>query len=76
MPNQMKEIRESLGLTAKDVANAIKVHENAVLRWESGKADPLSSNLVKLAALYGCTVEDLLGLTTSSCDLHEGGTHA
>ena len=60
---RMKQERERTGKSAKEVAKDIGVHENALLRWENDEADPLASNLVKLAKYYGCTVEYLLGCT-------------
>ncbi|WP_417064479.1 helix-turn-helix domain-containing protein [Gordonibacter urolithinfaciens] len=39
------------------------VSENALLRWESGEAEPMAGNLVKLSHLYGCSPEYLLGYT-------------
>ncbi len=59
----MKEERLRAGLSAKEAAEKIGVHENALLRWEAGTAEPMGSNLVKLASLYGCAPEYLLGVT-------------
>jgi len=39
------------------------MHQNTLGKWERGEADPLAMNLVKLAALYDCSPEYLLGLT-------------
>lgn len=63
MRGNMKAERARLGMTLADVAAALKVHENAVLRWENGQAEPLGSNIVKLAELYGCSPEYLLEQT-------------
>ena len=60
----MRAERARAGLTAKEVATAVGVHENAVLRWESGDAEPMSTNLVKLSELYGCSPEYLLEQTS------------
>ena len=63
MRANMKAERARKGLSAKEVANRIGVHENAVLRWESGDAEPLGNNLVKLANLYNCSPDYLLGIS-------------
>lgn len=63
MRKNMKAERARAGLSAGEVAQRIGVHQNAVLRWESGEAEPLSSNLMKLASLYGCSIEYLLDQT-------------
>lgn len=59
----MKAERARAGMSAKEVAHEIGVHENAVLRWEDGTAEPMGGNLVKLANLYGCSADYLLGVT-------------
>lgn len=59
----MKAERARLGLSAKQVAETIGVHENAVLRWENDEAEPMGKSLVSLASLYGCTADYLLGMT-------------
>ena len=63
MRGNMKAERARLGLSAKTVALRIGVSENALLRWESGEAEPMAGNLVKLSHLYGCSPEYLLGYT-------------
>ena len=56
--------RKRRGLKATEVAeNAVGVHPNALLRWESGVAEPMGSNLIKLSKLYGCSPEYLLEQT-------------
>ncbi len=59
----MKAERVRKGLTIKEVAREIGVHENAVMRWENGESEPLGINLVKMSRLYGCAPDYLLGLT-------------
>ena len=63
MRHNMKAERGRKGLTAKQVASLVGVHENAVLRWESGAAEPMGSNLIELSKLYGCSPEYLLEQT-------------
>lgn len=56
----MKERRLKAGLTQENVAKIIEVDQTAVSLWENGKK-PLLKHRVKLAKLYGCTVDELLG---------------
>lgn len=63
MRGNMKAERARVGLTAEEVAKKIGVHPNAVLRWENEEAEPLCTNLIKLAKLYGCSPDYLPGLT-------------
>lgn len=56
---KIKEIREGLGLTQTDFALKLSTTQNAVSRWESGTVRPRIDYLKKIAALAGCTVEDV-----------------
>ena len=63
MRGNMCAERKRRGLKASEVADAIAVHPNALLRWENGLAEPMGSNLIKLSRLYGCSPEYLLEQT-------------
>lgn len=52
--------RENVGLTQKEVADRLGIDQSAVSLWETGKTAPRASVLVRLAGLYGCTVDELL----------------
>ncbi len=59
----MRAERARNGLTMQQVADALHVHMNAVVRWENGSCEPRASHLVALCRLYGCTPEYLLDMT-------------
>lgn len=52
--------RKSVGITQGQVAAALNVTQGAVSQWERGEAKPNGKNLIGLARLLGCTVDDLL----------------
>ena len=52
--------REKAGMTQTEAAKALGVNQSAVSFWESGKTQPRSAQLPKIAKLYGVTVDDLL----------------
>ena len=56
----LKEHRTRCGLTQEFVAESLGVSRQAVSKWENGTADPATSNLLKLARLYGITPEELI----------------
>lgn len=62
MRMNMKAERARCGLSASEAAKRIGVSTNTLLRWESGENTPLSENLMKLARLYNCTPDYLLGV--------------
>ena len=47
-------------MTQEFVAEALGVSRQAVSKWESGKSDPSTTNLLALADLFGISAEDLL----------------
>ena len=56
----LKEHRTRCGMTQEFVAESMGVSRQAVSKWENGTADPSTSNLLKLAKLYGIAPEDLI----------------
>lgn len=52
------------GLSQAAVAEALGVSAASVCQWETGKTQPRAEKLPVIAALYGCTVEDLLSPDT------------
>lgn len=47
-------------MTQEFVAESLGVSRQAVSKWESGKSDPSTTNLMALARLYGLPPEELL----------------
>ena len=60
MGKRIAEHRKRLGLTQDALAEKLGVTAQAVSKWENGTADPSTSNLLKLAKLYGITPEELI----------------
>ena len=56
----LKDHRIRCAMTQEFVADAMGVSRQAVSKWENGTADPSTSNLLKLAKLYGITPEELI----------------
>lgn len=58
--SKLKELREKSGFRQVEIAEKLSVTQGAVSQWESGICFPKSESLPKLAALYGCSVDELL----------------
>lgn len=56
----LKQHREECKMTQEFVAESISVSRQAVSKWETGAADPSTSNLLTLAKLFNTTAEELL----------------
>ena len=56
----LKEHRGRCKMTQEFVAESLGVSRQAVSKWETGTADPSTSNLLALAKLFGISAEELL----------------
>ena len=58
------EARREKAETRRTLAEALGVSRQAVSKWETGTADPSTSNLLALAKLFGVPAEELLHQAT------------
>ncbi|MCL2446710.1 MAG: helix-turn-helix domain-containing protein [Oscillospiraceae bacterium] len=58
--NRLYEYRRKHNLSQEQLAEQIGVSRQAVSKWERAESSPDTSNLVELAKLYGCTLDELL----------------
>lgn len=61
MELHIKEAREGVGYSQKELAQIIGVAQNTFHGYESGKHDPKSDLLIKIAEACGVSVDFLLG---------------
>ena len=57
---KLQKLRTRAGLSQDQLAKLLDVSRQAVSKWESGTADPSTSNLLALAKLFGVSAEELL----------------
>lgn len=62
--------RSRLGLTQSELAKRLGVATSSVSYWETDSFEPTSDSLKKLARLFGCTTDYLLGLTDERVGMH------
>ena len=58
--NKFSIYRHKAGHTQEYVAESLDTDRSTVAKWETGKSKPRSDLLPKIAALYKCTIDDLL----------------
>ena len=58
--NAINAKRVSAGLKQEDIASELKIDRSTVAKWETGRSKPRADALIKLAKLFGCTVDELL----------------
>lgn len=59
---KIKPFRTDYGLSQEAVARAISVSRATVASWERGDTEPMASQVVKLAELFGVSTDKLLGV--------------
>lgn len=56
----LREMRLKADLQVKDVMRELGVSDAAVYYWETGANQPSANNLIRLANLYHCSIDDLI----------------
>ena len=59
--SNLKSIRKEKCLRVKNVSEQLNISRITLWQWENGKRTPSIENLTKLAKLYNCSIDDLLG---------------
>lgn len=61
---RLKQLRNSAGLTQKELANKMNISSSAVSMYEAGRRDPDTETLVKFSKVFNVTTDYLLGKDT------------
>lgn len=59
----IRVLRNEKGYSQKELAEMINVAQNTVSNWENGTREPDNATLIKLAKLFNCSTDYLLGRT-------------
>lgn len=57
---QLLTLRTKTGWSQEFVARQMEVSRQTVMNWEDGKSVPTADKAVKLARMFGVTVEELM----------------
>lgn len=58
---RIKELREEFGLTQKELADKIGNVQRNVSNWENGASEPDLETLLRLADVFGVSLDELFG---------------
>lgn len=61
--NRIKELREDRDLKQVEIAEKIGIDQKTLSNYETGKTNPDSFAIIKLAEFFGVTCDYLLGIT-------------
>ena len=64
--NRIRDLREDLDLRQIDVANATGIDQKTLSNYETGKTNPDSYAIIRLADFFQVTTDYLLGYSTSN----------
>ena len=57
---RLTQLRKAKELSQEELASRLGVSRQAVSKWERGESSPDLDNLMALAALYGCSLDQLV----------------
>lgn len=55
-------LRTELGISQAQLADALKISQSAIAKWELGKTEPTAALLVKIARFFDVSCDMLLGM--------------
>lgn len=58
--NRFYEYRKQNGLSQEELAEKLGISRQSVSKWERGEASPDTENLIRLARIYGVTLDELV----------------
>ncbi len=57
----IRALREAAGMRQYELATRMGVKQSSVSAWECGDALPTAENLIKLADIFQCSIDEVLG---------------
>ena len=64
MKNRIRDLREDRDLRQSDLAKATGIDQRTISNYETGKTNPDSDALIRLADFFGVTIDYLVGRTS------------
>lgn len=61
--NRIKELRLEAGILQADLANQLKVRQNTVSTWETGRSEPDQDALREMSKIFNTSIDYILGNT-------------
>lgn len=68
--NRIKELRKQAGLTQKQIGGFLSIDQSMVAKLESGERKMTTVQLSKLANLFSCSEDYLLGTSSKSEEMN------
>ena len=69
---RLTEYRKKNGMSQQDIADRLDISGNTVSQWETGARRPNIDMLIRLTEIFGCTADELLGISRGQEKKEEG----
>ena len=69
--DNLRQRRRAANLSQKDLGDKLNVVQATIANWEKGRNEPSIAMLTKLADIFDCTLDDLVGHTELSHEMME-----
>lgn len=63
MRNRIRDLREDRDIRQSDLAEAVGIDQRTISNYETGRTNPDSDALIKLADFFGVSIDYLVGRT-------------
>lgn len=72
---KISDLRKRKGISQEKLAELLDISRQAVTKWESGKGNPDTENLIRLSEIFGVSLDELCGKETEKpkAKIHPGG---
>lgn len=64
--NNIKRLREAIGMSQSDLADSLGVRPPSVWKWENEISPPKYENLLAMSKLFGCSMDHVMGQDSAS----------
>ena len=71
LSQKIYELRTGSGLSQLDLAEKLGVSRQSVSKWETGQAVPDLDKLIRLADLFGISVDELVPVSYTHLDVYK-----
>ncbi|MBR2640600.1 MAG: helix-turn-helix transcriptional regulator [Oscillospiraceae bacterium] len=72
---KISDLRKKNGISQEKLAELLGISRQAVTKWESGKGNPDTENLIRLSEIFGVSLDELCGKEAEKpkAKIHPGG---
>lgn len=68
---RLKDLREDKNISQQQLAKLMGLSDVTIQSYEYGKSEPKMSTLIKMAELYGTSIDYIAGLTDDKTPYHK-----